>query len=220
MICALKSSRTCSRKPNRAETLSTGLGKTTLELYHSLTFFKPIDNSGPPLRATASTRQYQTATPLGGFPRANPKTGSTSAHLQAPAAVPSISSHVVIKKAARYTNGERPLNRQIKNTENSTAPPTSPCSGNPLIPQIDHAPHTTITVVAITLAYLINSPDRANRRRSRQFDWDLSKPWVTHLRQLYAREDTHLRSDDQERATAFCVLTNGVHVRHCVGDFG
>ena len=29
-------------------------------------------------------------------------------------------------------------------------------------PKIDQAPHTTITVVAIVLAYVMNSPDRAN----------------------------------------------------------
>ena len=44
----------------------------------------------------------------------------------------------------------------------STAPRTSPCSGIPLILQIDQAPHTTITVVAIILAYVMNSPERAN----------------------------------------------------------
>ena len=54
------------------------------------------------------------------------------------------------------------LSRQIKNSVTSAAPRTSPCSGIPLILQIDRAPHTTITVVAIILAYVMNSPERAN----------------------------------------------------------
>ncbi len=57
------------------------------------------------MRATASTRQYQTATPLGGFPWDKPTTESTNTHFQSPAAVPSIASHVVIKTAVRYIMG-------------------------------------------------------------------------------------------------------------------
>ena len=53
------------------------------------------------LIATASTKQYQAATPLGGFPCGSPKIGSNSTHLQVPAAVPINSSQVVIKKAPR-----------------------------------------------------------------------------------------------------------------------
>lgn len=51
--------------------------------------------------ATASTKQYQAATPLGGFPCVQLKTGSIDAHFHVPAAVPIISSQVQIKKAPR-----------------------------------------------------------------------------------------------------------------------
>ena len=56
---------------------------------------------GAPPIATASTRQYQAATPLGGFPCDKLKMGSSFAQYHVPAAVPINSNQVVIKKAAR-----------------------------------------------------------------------------------------------------------------------
>src|SRR5690606_21431463 len=63
--------------------------------------FRMFSNIGAPLIATASTRQYQAETPLGGLPCDNWNIGSSVAHRQVPTAVPINSSHVVIKKAAR-----------------------------------------------------------------------------------------------------------------------
>lgn len=61
----------------------------------------PLSTIGAQPIATASTRQYHADTPLGGLPCDNWKIGSSAAHFQVPAAVPIISSHVVIKNAAR-----------------------------------------------------------------------------------------------------------------------
>jgi hypothetical protein len=48
----------------------------------------------PPI-ATASTKQYHAATPLGGLPCGKPRTGSISAQCHVPTAVPINSNHVV-----------------------------------------------------------------------------------------------------------------------------
>jgi hypothetical protein len=62
------------------------------------------------------------------------------------------------KERREIHHGQRPRNRKPKTIVNINTPPTSPCSG---IPQIDQAPQTTITVVGIVLAYVMNSPERA-----------------------------------------------------------
>jgi hypothetical protein len=61
--------------------------------------------------ATASTKQYHAATPLGGLPCGNLEAGSITAQAQVPALVPTISSQEVMKNAPKYTMGERPLNK-------------------------------------------------------------------------------------------------------------
>ena len=70
-------------------------------LNHSLNLFIAFRTMGAPPIATASTRQYHAATPLGGFPWDSPNMGSSFAQYHVPAAVPINSSQVVIKKAAK-----------------------------------------------------------------------------------------------------------------------
>jgi len=67
----------------------------------STVFFEKENTSGAPPNATASTRQYHVATPLGGLPWGKLRTGSMDAHFQVLTAVPINSSQVVIKNAAR-----------------------------------------------------------------------------------------------------------------------
>lgn len=75
--------------------------------------------------------------------------------------MPSISSQVCLAAFFITTMGSA-KKTETQKILNSNVPSASPCSEILLIPQIHQAPHTTITVVAIVLVYVMNSPDRAN----------------------------------------------------------